>query len=693
VELESLRCSVAEKSETKAAVGEDSQVLAAIFGSMSAHAVTIGRDGRLESASPSWLKFARERGEEPDRTGRGVDYLAICRHAAQQGYPPAQKALEGIEAVLSGRLPRASLEYSCPESFGKQRWFLMSIDPMPPEHGGAVIGHIDITDRVEAEAALREALAEGLRATEERYRVLYEENPTMYFTVDEQGIVISVNKFGAEQLGYTVKDLIGQSVLKVFHEDDREAVRQQLRRCLDHPRQLFCWELRKIREDGNLMWVREAARAVQGGNGRPVVLIVCEDVGELKQAEAALRQAYEEMEGRVRERTRLLSNTVQTLEHEIAERNRAEEALKEALAEVQRLKERLEAENVYLRSEVSGAHGHRQLVGRSEAIQKVLQQVEQVARTDMTVLVLGETGTGKELVARAVHEKSGRRERPLVKVNCSALPGELIESELFGHEKGAFTGAIARQMGRFELADGATIFLDEVGDMSLRLQAKLLRVLQEGEFERLGSGKTIKVNVRVIAATNRSLAEAIQKGRFRLDLYYRLNVYPIHLSPLRERGDDIDLLAETFLSEASRRLGRLFDPIPKNVLDVFRRYDWPGNVRELQNVIERAVVTSVAPVLQLPEGWELPLSAGPRSGKPTTAAEAPMPATMGTAQESTLEQFQRTHILEVLNQTGWRIEGPRGAAIFLGLNPSTLRSRMQRLGIQKPRQTITDTPR
>ena len=307
------------------------------------------------------------------------------------------------------------------------------------------------------------------------------------------------------------------------------------------------------------------------------------------------------------------------------ERKRAEdslresdEELKQALTEVERLKERLEAENVYLRREVSEAYRDREIIGRSEGIQKVLRQVNQVAETDMTVLILGETGTGKELVARAVHGQSARRERPLVKVNCSALPGELIESELFGHEKGAFTGATGRQVGRFELADGGTIFLDEVGDLPLKLQAKLLRVLQEGEFERLGSGKTIKVDVRVIAATNRNLVEGMQRGSFRPDLYYRLAVYPIGLPPLRERREDIGLLAEVFLREASRRLGRLFDPISEEVLAALRRYEWPGNIRELQNVIERAAVISIGRWFQLPEGW-----ASSEVWKPATTGSVP----------------------------------------------------------------------
>ncbi len=354
---------------------------------------------------------------------------------------------------------------------------------------------------------------------------------------------------------------------------------------------------------------------------------------------------------------------------DVTERKFAEE-------EISRLKERLEAENVYLRTEVSSGHRYGELVGRSEGILKVLDQVSQVAGTDMTVLVLGETGTGKELVARAVHEQSGRRERPLVKVNCSALPGELIESELFGHEKGAFTGATGRQVGRFELAVGGTIFLDEVGDLPLKLQAKLLRVLQDGEFERLGSGKTIKVNVRVIAATNRDLLEAMQRGRFRPDLYYRLAVYPIKLPALRERREDIGLLAEVFLREAGRRLGRLFDPISEDVLETLRRYEWPGNVRELQNVIERAAVISTGRILQLPEGWASSLRAVEKEVEPR-------PVVQVSSQETTLEELERRHILQVLSQTRWRVEGPKGAATILGLNPSTLRSRMQKLGIKR----------
>jgi transcriptional regulator with GAF, ATPase, and Fis domain len=307
----------------------------------------------------------------------------------------------------------------------------------------------------------------------------------------------------------------------------------------------------------------------------------------------------------------------------------------------------------------------------------VLKQAEQVAATDATVLLLGETGTGKELLARAIHAWSKRNERSLVKVNCAALPASLIESELFGHERGAFTGAGARRVGRFELADGATIFLDEIGDLPLDLQVKLLRVLQEGEFERLGSSKTIKVDVRVIAATNRDLQRAVQEGKFRKDLYYRLDVYPIKLPPLRERKEDIGPLAVDFLHECALRLGKSFSGLPQTVLESLQRYDWPGNVRELQNVIERAALVSVEPKFRLPENWDSPPYEGAENGSASLLERE------ANWRGVTLKELTRSHMLRVLNQTKWRIEGSGGAATILGLHPSTLRSRMNKLGIRR----------
>ena len=364
---------------------------------------------------------------------------------------------------------------------------------------------------------------------------------------------------------------------------------------------------------------------------------------------------------------------------DITERKQADEALRNALNEVRQLKERLEVENTYLIEEVSGVPRFGEIGGRSHSIAKALRHGELVAPTDATVLITGETGTGKELMARAVHARSKRSHRPLVKVNCAGLPASLIESELFGHEKGAFTGASTKRIGRFELANEATIFLDEVGELPLELQAKLLRVLQEGEFERVGSSKTIKVNPRVIAATNRDLGLAVKRGVFRDDLYYRLNVYPINLPPLRDRKEDIPELVQTFLSETSRRLGRSFNDVSQRVIEGFMKYDWPGNVRELQNVVERMAVTAKGSQLTLPADW---LNESP-SAAPHELLNSQPVESVASQHETTVESIERAHIFKVLEQQHWRMEGPHGAAVVLGLKPSTLRSRMRKLHIDR----------
>ncbi len=335
-----------------------------------------------------------------------------------------------------------------------------------------------------------------------------------------------------------------------------------------------------------------------------------------------------------------------------------------AYEEIAALKSRLEQENIYLQEEIKTEHNFEEIVGESAAIRKVLQAIETVAPTDATVLILGETGTGKELVARAAHNLSRQKDQPLVKVNCAALASTLIESELFGHEKGAFTGAISRKIGRFELADGGTIFLDEIGELPLELQVKLLRVLQEGEFERVGASQTIRVSVRVLAATNRNLAEAVKAGSFRSDLYYRLNVFPLTLPALRERREDIPLLVGHLLRRFTKKLGKPLERLSKESMDRLMRYDWPGNVRELLSVIERAAILARGTVVHV----EAPLDLRLR-------VEA---TALGK-----LEDLERAHIIRVLDETNWLVDGPRGAALILGLHPNTLRSRMQKLGIKK----------
>jgi formate hydrogenlyase transcriptional activator len=336
---------------------------------------------------------------------------------------------------------------------------------------------------------------------------------------------------------------------------------------------------------------------------------------------------------------------------------------------IEKLKEKLTREKVYLEEEIRTEHNFDEIVGESAALRRVLKEVETVAPTDSTVLVRGETGTGKELIARALHQLSPRRDRTFVKLNCAAIPTGLLESELFGHEKGAFTGAITQKIGRFELAHQGTLFLDEVGDIPAELQPKLLRVLQEQEFERLGSTRTIRVDVRLVAATNRDLAQMVADGQFRNDLYYRLNVFPVVLPPLRERRDDIPRLVRHFAQIVARRMGRRIETIPAEAMDALMRYPWPGNIRELENVIERAVILSPGPALHL--------------NLSDLKADAPAEAPPGPA--LTLADAERDHILGILRATGWVLGGPNGAAARLAMKRTTLQSKMKKLGIARPR--------
>lgn len=344
-------------------------------------------------------------------------------------------------------------------------------------------------------------------------------------------------------------------------------------------------------------------------------------------------------------------------------------------------KTRLEAQNIYLQEEIRSQHNFVEIVGNSRALLALLRQADQVAPTDSTALICGETGTGKELIARAIHDRSPRRDHPLVKVNCGAISAGLVESELFGHVKGAFTGAISNREGRFALADGGTIFLDEVGELPPETQVKLLRVLQEQEFEPIGSTKTLRVDVRVIAATNRDLAAMVRDGKFRSDLFYRLNVFPVTMPPLRERPEDIPLLTMFFLEKFARKLGRPITQIADETMKRLCAYSWPGNIRELQNLIERAVVLTSGKVLRIEEG-ALPAMPGQAVA---AAAPAAQPEPSGLNPSASLEEIERQHILGVLERVRWQIEGASGAAERLSLQPSTLRSRMRRLGIKRPR--------
>jgi len=424
-------------------------------------------------------------------------------------------------------------------------------------------------------------------------------------------------------------DATYEAFLASVHPEDRAAVDGGVDRAFRDPNESYEVEHRVVRPDGSQRVVNERGHITFDESGRALRMI----------------------------------GTVQ----DITEQKEAEQELRATLEEVERLKDRLRAENIYLQEEIKGFRDFDEIVGRSDALRLTLTKIEQVASTNANVLLFGETGTGKELFARAVHDRSTRKDRPLVRVNCAALPSNLIESELFGHVKGAFTGATSDRVGRFQLADRGTLFLDEIGELDPELQAKLLRVLQDGEFDRIGSSKTTKVDVRVIAATNRDLRKAMEEKAFRPDLYYRLAVFPIEVPPLRLRRDDIPLLVWHFISKKQGRLGKTVDTIPKKVMDALVEYDWPGNVRELENVIERAMILSSGSTLLLYESFARLVGSPP--------SEAP---------SSNLEAIDRAHIVGVLEDCHWKIKGADNAADRLGLKPSTLRYRMKKLGIQRP---------
>ena len=460
------------------------------------------------------------------------------------------------------------------------------------------------------------------------------------YGLDCNGHTTFVNEAARKMLGWELSELVTKPQHDIIHHTKPDGSHYEAKYC---PIYAAFKDGKIHRVDTEVFWRKD-------GTGFPVEYVstpIRDDKGNLMGAVVAFRDITERKEA---ERAIQKSNT----------------DLQKALTEVEQLKTRLEQENIYLQQEIKLTHNFEEIISQSKKFRKVLTQVEQVAVTDSTVLILGESGTGKELIARAVHNISKRKERALVIVNCAALPSTLIESELFGHEKGAFTGAFARKIGRFELADGGSIFLDEIGEIPLELQSKLLRVLQEGEFERLGSTKTTKVNVRVIAASNRDLQMAVEKGEFREDLYYRLNVFPIKLLTLRERKEDIPLLAQHFLLKHGTRIGKQIGAITQKVMDALIKYSWPGNVRELENIIERAVIITRGNKLDLGDS---------------------IPKNIGVLQKeniTTLEENERSYILKALEFSNWKISGERGAAKLLGIKRTTLESRIKKLNIQRP---------
>jgi len=517
---------------------------------------------------------------------------------------------------------------------------------------------------LEAEATKRKTAEEALKVSETRYRRLFETAYDGIVLLDaDTGQILDVNPFLIEMLGYSHKYFLGKKLWEIGPFSDIEASRLRFSE-LQTKGYVRYEHLPLETKDGRLIDV-EFVSNVYLVDHEKIIQCNIRDITLRKQAEEALRKVYDEMDLRVKERTAELISANEQLSQEIADRKQTANSLREALSIIKQLKDQLHRENIYLKEEIDLIHSHEDIVGNSEAIRTVLQQIEQVAPTDSTVLIQGETGTGKELLAHAIHNLSARKGRLMIKVNCAALPPTLIESELFGRERGAFTGALSKQIGRFELADASTIFLDEIDALPLELQAKLLRVLESGEFERLGSPRTVKVDVRIISATNRDLARLVSEGGFREDLYYRLNVFRITVPPLRERREDILPLVWSFVQEFSKRMGKRIESIPQKCVEALQTYPWPGNVRELRNVTERAMIITTGPLLPL---------------------DVPKIAQSGADLSGTLEETEKRHIIEALNTTGWRVSGKAGAAEVLGINPKTLESRMQRLGIQRSKK-------
>jgi len=487
-----------------------------------------------------------------------------------------------------------------------------------------LIDNLQIVSQIFANALKRKFIEINLRESEEKYRLMFERSNDAVFLVDiNTGRYLNANSAAEKLTGYSVDEL---KSLTTSDLSPKGAVDRIV-------------ELKNSNETVNLSEV------------------------EYVRKDGAFRTAHLST-------VPLNKNIFYGIAHDITRRKEKEDEIRKSYEEISRLKEMLEAENTYLRKEIGMSPLAETIIGQSDPMKYIHYRISQVAPLDSTVMIVGETGTGKGLVARAVHEGSLRKDRPMVHVNCAVLPANLIESELFGREKGAFTGAQAKQIGRFELAEKGTIFLDEICELPIALQAKLLRVIENGEFERLGNPRTIKVNVRIIASTNRLLDEEIRKGRFREDLFYRLNVFPITVPPLRDRTDDIPLIVDALLDRLNKKLGRQISTVPRESLKALQRYSWPGNVRELENVIERAVIMSNGPVLQLAEQLDAVL-------QPTTGVRETTP--------SSLEDVERFHIKKTLEATKWKIEGSTGAAQALGLKPSTLRSRMKKLNIRQPK--------
>jgi PAS domain S-box-containing protein len=548
-----------------------------------------------------------------------LDFLDVGFRADDR--PNERKQWLLARAVLNGEVVKDE-EFEHVLSDGERRYIVANSAPVRDDRGEIIAGVVALQDVTE----LRETQQKLLLKSEEKYRDLIELSPDAIFIVDSEGKYVSANPAGLELLKCTAQELTGMPVTDTYLPEERAA---------------FRFQLEEMRTESIIRFERTLLRT--DGTTLPIEVSV-----------SPVRDGY-----------------IQAVVRDISERKRSEAALAKAFKEIHTLKDQLQTENIALREEINNVSMFEEIVGTSAALKTVLSRISKVAPTDSSVLLTGETGTGKELVARAIHRRSQRSSRAFVCVNCAAIPHDLIASELFGHEKGAFTGAVQRRLGRFELAEGGTIFLDEIGELPAETQIALLRVLQEHEFERVGGTQPIRTDVRLIAATNRDLEAAISAGTFRSDLFYRLNVFPIEVPPLRERREDIPMLVEYFIDRYARKAGKSISGVNKKSVDLLQAYPWPGNIRELQNVIERSVIVSSGDVFSVDESW-----LSKESSHPASRVQAPRPFEREPPGE-------REIIEAALAESRGRVSGPSGAAAKLRIPPSTLESKIKALKIRK----------
>jgi len=508
-------------------------------------------------------------------------------------------------------------------------------------------------EQLEQEIIKSKRAEEKIKQAAEEWRSTFDSIKVPVSIHDKDFSIVRANKAFADTFGMEIREVIGKKCYEIIHGTE-----EPWPNCPHHQTMGSGKAVTEEFFEPRLeRYLQVSASPILNGSNEVIGSVhIAQDITERKRAEETLQRAHNELEERVKERTLELATANEQL---VA----SERALEERVQEIEQLKERLQQENIYLHEEIKLLGEHTEIVGQGLAMKEALAQAEKVAPTESTVLLIGETGTGKELLARAIHRMSSRKDRPLVTVNCASLPPTLIESELFGREKGAYTGALTKLIGRFEIADGSTLFLDEIGEFPFELQSKLLRVLETGDFERLGSTKNVHTDVRLIAATNRDLSREVTEGRFRRDLFYRLNVFPIIIPPLRDHPEDIPPMVWVFVKEFQKRMGKEIVSISKKSMEALQSYSWPGNVRELRNVIEHAMIMS--------------------SDK-TLVFQAPKPTSSETPVVRNLQDMERRHIVSVLAKNGWRVGGKGGAAEVLGLKRSTLYSKMKKLGIQRP---------